>query len=104
VQANRAKPTPTCSKTASKSSVPPIMSAKRSIYFADPDGNGLENLLRDAAGAGFAPERARRRRRSSAIEQRGRPLPQWLVEEWPGPAAMAKVERPRRQPAAQAAD
>ena len=30
------------------------------------------------------------------------PLPQWLVEEWPGPAAMAKVERLRRQ-AAQAA-
>jgi hypothetical protein len=51
MQANRAKPTPTCSKTASKSSVPPIMSAKRSIYFADPDGNGLEDLLRDAAGA-----------------------------------------------------
>jgi hypothetical protein len=21
------------------------------------------------------------------------PLPRWLVEEWPGPAAMAKVER-----------
>jgi hypothetical protein len=30
------------------------------------------------------------------------PLPQWLVEEWPGPAAMAKVERLRHQ-AAQAA-
>jgi hypothetical protein len=25
------------------------------------------------------------------------PLPRWLVEEWPGPAAMAKVERLRRQ-------
>ena len=30
------------------------------------------------------------------------PLPQWLVEEWPGSAAMAKVERLRHQ-AAQAA-
>jgi hypothetical protein len=26
------------------------------------------------------------------------PLPQWLAEEWPGPAATAKVERVRRQP------
>jgi hypothetical protein len=60
MQANRAKPTPTRSKTASKSSVPPIMSAKRSIYFADPDGNGLKNLLRDAAGARVVLERARR--------------------------------------------
>ena len=32
------------------------------------------------------------------------PLPQWLVEEWPGPAAMAQVERLRRQPTPPAAD
>jgi len=32
------------------------------------------------------------------------PLPQWLVEEWPGPAAMAKVERLRRQTAQAAID
>jgi hypothetical protein len=32
------------------------------------------------------------------------PLPQWLVEEWPGASAMAKVERLRHQPASPAAD
>jgi hypothetical protein len=31
------------------------------------------------------------------------PLPQWLLEEWPGPAAMAKVERLRSQPSSPAA-
>jgi hypothetical protein len=32
------------------------------------------------------------------------PLPQWLTEEWPGPVAMAKVERLRRQAPPAAAD
>ena len=31
-------------------------------------------------------------------------LPQWLVEEWPGPGVMAKVERLRRQFAPPATD
>jgi hypothetical protein len=32
------------------------------------------------------------------------PLPQWLVEEWPGPTAMAKVERLGGQAAPAAVD
>jgi hypothetical protein len=39
-----------------------------------------------------------------ALSRADDPLPQWLVEEWPGPAAMAKVERLRRQAGAVAVD
>jgi hypothetical protein len=32
------------------------------------------------------------------LSTNGEPLPAWLAEDWPGAAAMAKVERLRQQP------
>src|SRR6202035_3646681 len=66
---------------------------QRSVYFTDPDGNGLEiyyempnalSLFQTAGGDGTA---------RLPLSSRGEPLPAWLLEDWPGPAAFAKVER-----------
>jgi catechol 2,3-dioxygenase len=70
---------------------------QRSLYFNDPDGNGLEIYyeMRDALslfpnGRGDEDERL-------PLSRSAEPLPAWLLEDWPGPAAFAKVERLRRQ-------
>jgi catechol-2,3-dioxygenase len=70
---------------------------QRSIYFTDPDGNGLEVYyeMRDALtlfpnGRGDEDERL-------PLSLSGESLPAWLLEEWPGAAAFAKVERLRQQ-------
>jgi catechol 2,3-dioxygenase len=66
---------------------------QRSVYFTDPDGNGLEiyyempnALVLFPNGRGDEDERL-------PLSAVGDPLPAWLVEDWPGPAAYAKVER-----------
>jgi catechol 2,3-dioxygenase len=70
---------------------------QRSIYFTDPDGNGLEIYyeMRDALtlfpnGRGDEDERL-------PLSRPAEPLPAWLLEDWPGPAAFAKVEHLRQQ-------
>ncbi len=77
---------------------------QRSVYFADPDGNGLEiyyempdALTLFSNGRGDEDERL-------PLSAAGDPLPAWLAEDWPGPAAFAKVERLRRQPQPSAAE
>ena len=73
---------------------------QRSIYFNDPDGNGLEIYyeMRDALslfpnGRGDEDERL-------PLSRPAEPLPAWLLEDWPGPAAFAKAERLRQQASA----
>src|SRR5262249_58567264 len=70
---------------------------QRSIYINDPDGNGLEIYyeMRDALslfpnGRGDEDERL-------PLSRPAEPLPAWLFEDWPGPAALAKVDRLRQQ-------
>ena len=70
---------------------------QRSLYFTDPDGNGLEIYyeMRDALslfpnGRGDEDERL-------PLSRPAEPLPGWLLEDWPSPAAFARVERLRRQ-------
>ena len=70
---------------------------QRSIYFTDPDCNGLEIYyeMRDALslfpnGRGDEDERL-------PLSHAAEPLPAWLLEDWPHPAAFAKVERLRQQ-------
>jgi catechol-2,3-dioxygenase len=65
---------------------------QRSIYFADPDGNVLEiyyelphALELFANGRGDEDE-------ALPISGRNDPLPQWLLEDWPGPEMTAKIE------------
>ena len=70
---------------------------QRSIYFTDPDGNGLEIYyeMRDALslfpnGRGDEDERL-------PLSRPAEPLPAWPLEDWPGPAAFAKVEHLGRE-------
>src|SRR6201987_4169067 len=70
---------------------------QRSIYFTDPDGNGLEIYyeMRDALslfpnGRGDEDERL-------PLSGPAEPLPGWLLEDWPAPAADEKVARLRRE-------
>ena len=77
---------------------------QRSIYFADPDGNGLEIYYEMPRALELFPNGRGDEDEVLPLSSADDPLPQWLVEKWPGPAAMAKVERLRRQPTPPAAD
>ena len=77
---------------------------QRSIYFADPDGNGLEIYYEMPGALNLFPNGRGDEDDVLPLSSAGDTLPLWLLEDWPGPAAMAKVERLRRQPAATAAD
>ena len=69
---------------------------QRSIYFADPDGNGLEIYYEMPRALELFPNGRGDEDEVLPLSSAADPLPQWLVEEWPGPAAMAKVERLRQ--------
>ena len=77
---------------------------QRSIYFADPDGNTLEiyyelphalELFRD--GRGDEDD-------ALPVSRPGEPLPQWLVEDWPGPEMTARIARLRQAKEQEAAE
>ncbi len=70
---------------------------QRSFYFADPDGNTLEIYYEmPHALELFADGRADD---DEALPVSGKddPLPQWLLEDWPGPDINARVERLRQR-------
>ena len=69
---------------------------QRSIYFADPDGNGLEIYYEIPRVLELFPNGRGDEDEVLPLSRADDPLPQWLIAEWPGPAAMAKVERLRR--------
>jgi catechol 2,3-dioxygenase len=75
---------------------------QRSLYFADPDGNGLEIYYEMPNALALFPNGRGDEDEALPLSGPTDPLPQWLAEEWPGPAAMAKVARLRRQTAAAA--
>jgi catechol-2,3-dioxygenase len=69
---------------------------QRSIYFADPDGNTLEiyyelphALQLFQGGRGDEDE-------ALPVGGPGEPLPQWLLEDWPGPEMTARIEELQR--------
>jgi len=70
---------------------------QRSVYFNDPDGNGLEIYYEMPRALELFPNGRGDEDEALPLSRPDDPLPQWLVEEWPGPAAMAKVERLRQQ-------
>jgi catechol 2,3-dioxygenase len=72
---------------------------QRSLYFTDPDGNGLEIYYEMANALALFPNGRGDEDERLPLSGRNDPLPQWLTEDWPGPAAFAKVERLRRQEA-----
>ncbi len=72
---------------------------QRSFYFTDPDGNGLEIYYEMPNALSLFPHGRGDEDERLALSGRDDPLPAWLTEDWPGPAAMAKVDRLARQPA-----
>lgn len=75
---------------------------QRSVYFTDPDGNGLEIYYEMPNALALFPNGRGDEDERLPLTGKGEPLPAWLAEDWPGAAAMAKVERLARQPAAAA--
>jgi catechol-2,3-dioxygenase len=70
---------------------------QRSFYFADPDGNTLE-IYYELPHA-LELFRGGRADEDEALEVggRGAPLPNWLLEDWPGPEMKARIETLRRR-------
>jgi catechol 2,3-dioxygenase len=73
---------------------------QRSFYFTDPDGNGLEIYYEMPNALSLFPNGRGDEDERLALTAAGEPLPAWLLEDWPGPAAFAKVGRLARQPVA----
>jgi catechol-2,3-dioxygenase len=72
---------------------------QRSVYFTDPDGNGLEIYYEMPKALELFPNGRGDEDERLPLSAAGEPLPAWLREEWPGPAAFAKVERLRQMAA-----
>ena len=66
---------------------------QRSVYFTDPDGNGLEIYYEMPNALALFPNGRGDEDERLPLSGKGEPLPAWLAEDWPGAAAMAKVER-----------
>jgi catechol 2,3-dioxygenase len=71
---------------------------QRSLYFADPDGNGLEIYYELPEALKLFPNGRGDEDERLPLTAPGDPLPRWLLEDWPGPESTAKIERLRRQP------
>ena len=74
---------------------------QRSLYFTDPDGNGLEIYYEMPRALELFPNGRGDEDEALPLSGPADPLPQWLTEDWPGAAAMAKVDRLRGQPPAE---
>ena len=70
---------------------------QRSLYFTDPDGNGLEIYYEMPRALELFPNGRGDEDEALPLSGADDPLPRWLTEDWPGPEAMAKVERLARQ-------
>jgi catechol 2,3-dioxygenase len=70
---------------------------QRSLYFTDPDGNGLEIYYEMPNSLALFPNGRGDEDERLPLSRPAEPLPAWLLEDWPGPGAFAKVERLRRQ-------
>ena len=66
---------------------------QRSVYFTDPDGNGLEIYYEMPNALALFPNGRGDEDERLPLSAKGEPLPAWLGEDWPGRAAFAKVER-----------
>lgn len=66
---------------------------QRSVYFTDPDGNGLEIYYEMPNALSLFPNGRGDDDERLPLSSASEPLPAWLLEDWPGAAAMAKVER-----------
>ena len=70
---------------------------QRSIYFSDPDGNGLEIYYELPYALELFPEGRTDTDERLEVGGPDDPLPAWLFEDWPGPELKARIEAIRRQ-------
>ena len=68
---------------------------QRSLYFNDPDGNGLEIYYEMPRALELFPNGRGDEDEALPLSRNGDPLPGWLAEDWPGPATMARSEERR---------
>ncbi len=65
---------------------------QRSIYFNDPDGNGLEIYYELPYSLELFPNGRTDVDDKLEVTKPGEPVPAWLLEEWPGPEMKARIE------------
>jgi len=68
---------------------------QRSIYFADPDGNTLEIYYELPDALALFPGGRTDQDEALAVSGPDDPLPAWLLEDWPGPDMLERIERLR---------
>ncbi|HEU0168886.1 MAG TPA: VOC family protein [Chloroflexota bacterium] len=71
---------------------------QRSIYFRDPDGNGLEIYYEVPFALQLFPDGREDLDEALPVTKKGEPLPAWLFEDWPGPELQAKIAELSKQP------
>src|SRR5262249_38475349 len=64
---------------------------QRSIYFRDPDGNGMEIYYEVPRALELFPEGREDLDESLPVTKPGDPLPTWLLEDWPDAALKARL-------------
>jgi catechol 2,3-dioxygenase len=65
---------------------------QRSIYFSDPDGNGLEIYYELPYALQLFPEGRGDEDQRLEVSGPGEPLPAWLFEDWPGSDMQARID------------
>jgi hypothetical protein len=70
---------------------------QRSFYFADPDGNVLEIYYELPYALELFPDGRADEDEVLPVSGPDEPLPHWLIEDWPAPEMLARIERLRRQ-------
>ena len=69
---------------------------QRSLYFADPDGNGLEIYYELPGALKLFPNGRGDEDEMLPLSGADDPPPRWLLEDWPAPETTAKIEQLRR--------
>jgi hypothetical protein len=71
---------------------------QHSFYFADPDGNTLEIYYELPRALELFPAGRDDQDEALRVSGPGDPLPNWLLEDWPGPEMKARIESLRPAP------
>jgi catechol 2,3-dioxygenase len=70
---------------------------QRSFYFADPDGNTLEIYYELPCALQLFPNGRNDEDEALPVSGPEAPLPQWLLEDWPGPEMKARIDELQRR-------
>jgi catechol 2,3-dioxygenase-like lactoylglutathione lyase family enzyme len=70
---------------------------QRSLYFSDPDDNGLEIYYELPFALQLFPDGRGDEDDALPVSRPGEPLPGWLFEDWPGPEMRARIDAIRER-------